>query len=63
MRCQQLGLLVHYVGTFSNVVEITPPLVLTGAEAATGVEIFERALRDVEDGRVPDSDLEGIAGW
>ena len=63
LRCQQLGLLVHYVGTFSNVVEITPPLVLTGAEAATGVEIFERALRDVEDGRVPDSELEGIAGW
>ncbi len=63
LRCAQLGLLVHYVGNFGNVVEITPPLVLSGAEAAAGVEIFERALRDVEDDRVPDSELQAIAGW
>jgi 4-aminobutyrate aminotransferase len=63
VRCQQLGLLVHYVGIFSNVVEMTPPLVLTGAEAAAGVEIFERALSDVQNGRVSDRELEGISGW
>ena len=63
LRCAQLGLLVHYVGIFSNVVELTPPLVLTRDEAATGLEIFERALGDVEAGRVPDRELEGIPGW
>lgn len=63
LRCAQSGLLVHYVGNFGNVIEITPPLVLTRAEATTGVEIFEQALSDVEEGRVPDSDLQAIAGW
>ena len=63
LRCQQLGLLVHYVGIFSNVVELTPPLVLTRAEAAAGLEIFDQALSDVEDGRVADSELEAVSGW
>jgi 4-aminobutyrate aminotransferase len=63
LRCAQLGLLVHYVGNLGNVVEITPPLILTAAEAADGVDIFERALRDVEEGRVSDTELEAIQGW
>ena len=63
VRCQQLGLLVHYVGIFSQVIELTPPLVLTRAEATTGLEIFEQALSDVENGRVPDSELDAISGW
>ena len=63
LRCQQLGLLVHYVGIFSNVIEITPPLVLTRAEATIGLEIFDRALSDVENGRVADSELEAVSGW
>jgi 4-aminobutyrate aminotransferase len=63
VRCQQLGLLVHYVGIFSHVVELTPPLVLTRAEATTGLEIFDQALSDVENGRVADSELEAVSGW
>jgi 4-aminobutyrate aminotransferase len=63
IRCQQLGLLVHYVGIFSHVIELTPPLVLTRAEAAAGLEIFEQALTDVEEGRVADSELEAVSGW
>jgi len=63
LRCQQLGLLVHYVGIFSHVIELTPPLVLTRAEATAGLEIFEQALTDVEDGRVADSELEAVSGW
>ena len=63
LRCQQLGLLTHYVGIFSNVIEITPPLVLTRSEAATGLEILDRALSDVEAGRVTDAEIEGISGW
>ena len=63
LRCQQLGLLVHYVGIFGQVIELTPPLVLTRAEAEVGLEIFDRALSDVEEGRVPDSALEKVSGW
>jgi 4-aminobutyrate aminotransferase len=63
IRCQQLGLLVHYVGIFSQVIELTPPLVLTRAEAVAGLEIFDQALSDVENGRVSDSELEAVSGW
>ena len=63
IRCQQLGLLVHYVGIFSHVIELTPPLVLTQAEAEAGLEIFDRALTDVEEGRVADSELDAVSGW
>src|SRR5215472_14168504 len=37
LRCQQLGLLVHYVGIFGQVIELTPPLVMTRAEAEAGL--------------------------
>jgi len=63
VRCQQLGLLVHYVGIFGQVIELTPPLVLTRAEATRGLEIFEQALSDVENGRVSDAELEAVSGW
>jgi 4-aminobutyrate aminotransferase len=63
IHCQELGLLVHYVGIFSHVIELTPPLVLTRKEAEAGLEIFDRALSDVEDGRVPDSVLDSVLGW
>jgi 4-aminobutyrate aminotransferase len=57
------GLLTVYVGIHSNVMEITPPLVLTEAEAAKGLGLFERALEDVEKGRVSDSEVAQYTGW
>ena len=63
IRCQQLGLLVHYVGIFSQVIELTPPLVLTRDEATRGLEIFDQALGDVENGRVSDAELDAVSGW
>jgi len=63
LRCFQLGLLIHYVGVRSNVVEITPPLVLSQDEAERGVGLFEQALSDVEDGRVSDDEVAAYAGW
>lgn len=62
-RAAQLGLVVFYVGMRSNVLEITPPLGLTMAEAATGVEILAQAMDDVTDGRVPDAALTTFTGW
>jgi 4-aminobutyrate aminotransferase len=58
-----LGLLLFYVGTFSNVLEITPPLILTEGEVDEGVAILDQALADVEAGRLSDEVLARKAGW
>lgn len=62
-RAFELGLLLFYVGTFSNVLEITPPLILSEAEADEGVAILDRALADVESGRVSDEAIQRYSGW
>jgi 4-aminobutyrate aminotransferase len=62
-RAAELGLAVFYVGMLSNVLEITPPLCLTEAEADEGVAILDRALADVASGRVSDAALAAYAGW
>jgi 4-aminobutyrate aminotransferase len=62
-RAFELGLLVFYVGMFSNVLEITPPLILTEAEADEGVAILDQALSDVETGIVSDEAIAHYAGW
>lgn len=62
-RCRELGLIVFYVGVNSNVIEITPPLVITEEDALEGLEIFETAMRDVVAGRVSEKDLVEYRGW
>jgi 4-aminobutyrate aminotransferase len=62
-RAFELGLLVFYGGIRSNVVEVTPPLILTEAEAEEGVAILDRAIGDVEAGAVPDERVARYAGW
>jgi len=57
------GLLTAYVGLNSNVIEITPPLILTMDQAENGLRIFEQTLSDVEAGEVPDSAVAPFAGW
>lgn len=63
LRCYQLGLLIHYVGLFSNVVELTPPLVLTRSEANQAIEILSQALADVAENKISDEDIADYAGW
>ena len=48
-RAWELGAVVYYVG--GNVLEITPPLVLTEAEAGRAVEILGAAIADAAAGR------------
>ncbi len=62
-RAFELGLLLYYVGTFSNVIEITPPLVLTRADVDEGVAILDQAIADVAAGRVSDEQVARFAGW
>jgi 4-aminobutyrate aminotransferase len=62
-RAWELGLIVYYAGNWGNVLEITPPLILTRAEIEEGVGILRQAIRDVMGGRVSDEAVAGFAGW
>ncbi len=62
-RARELGAAVFYVGQHSNVLELTPPITLSAAEAQEGLQILDRALEDVAAGRVDDAALSGYAGW
>ena len=57
------GLITVYVGLNSNVIEITPPLVMNIEQAEKGLQIFERSLSEVEAGKVSDADVSDFAGW
>jgi 4-aminobutyrate aminotransferase len=62
-RAWELGLLTAYTGMYSNVIELTPPLIIDRKDADVAVDIIDRALKDVEEGRVPDEKLELFSGW
>jgi 4-aminobutyrate aminotransferase len=63
MRAFELGLVVFYGGIYSNVMEITPPLIITSAEVDEGVAILDQAIGEVEAGKVSDEALGEYAGW
>lgn len=60
-RAWELGAVVYYVG--GNVLEITPPLVLTEAEAVRAAEILGAAIADAAAGTVDDEEVARYAGW
>ena len=62
-RAHQLGLVLYYVGVDSNVLEFTPPLTLTEAEAERGLSILDQAMSDVARGVIGASDIAGFEGW
>jgi 4-aminobutyrate aminotransferase len=63
LRGYQLGAAFTYVGMFSNVPELTPPLTLSEAEADEALAIIGQAIDDVENGRVSDDEVAAFAGW
>jgi 4-aminobutyrate aminotransferase len=62
-RAYQLGVVFFYVGLRGNVLELTPPLTLSEAEADEGVAIIDRALSDVSRGLVADADVAPFMMW
>jgi 4-aminobutyrate aminotransferase len=62
-RAWELGLIVYYAGNWGNVLEITPPLILSRPEIEEGVDILRRAVRDVLAGKVSDEAIASFAGW
>ena len=60
-RAWELGAVVYYVG--GNVLEITPPLVLTESEAARAVDVLGEAIADAAAGRVNAEEVARYAGW
>jgi 4-aminobutyrate aminotransferase len=50
-RAFERGLAVSYYGTYSNVLRIAPPLILTEKQADRAVNILEESLKDVETGK------------
>lgn len=60
-RAWELGAVVYYVG--GNVLEITPPLVLTEDEAARAAEILGSAIADAAAGKVDAEEVARYAGW
>ena len=62
-QCWERGVIVTYVGTHSNVIEITPPLVISEELAEQGLVRFEQALKDVEAGKVSDEKVMAFRGW
>lgn len=60
-RAFELGVVVFKVG--NNVLEITPPLVISDLEIERAVDILGTAISDAVAGVVPDSLLSAYAGW
>ena len=47
----------------SNVLELTPPLILSEKQAYEGLEILDRAFEDVRNGKVSDDIIKEFKGW
>jgi 4-aminobutyrate aminotransferase len=62
-RAYQLGAVFFYVGLRANVLELTPPLTLSEAEAREGIGIIDLALTDVARGLVSDADVAPFMMW
>jgi 4-aminobutyrate aminotransferase len=60
-RAWELGAVVYYVG--GNVLEITPPLVLTESQAMQAAEILGAAIGDAAAGKVDTEEVAKYAGW
>lgn len=62
-RAWEKGLILLAVGKYGNVVRIAPPLNIPREVVDKALEIIEESIRDVLEGRVPDTVLTYMRGW
>lgn len=62
-RSYELGMLCYCTGIDSNVLEFTPPLILSMEEADQVVNILDRAIDDSLNGRVDETAVARFGGW
>lgn len=62
-RCFELGLLLYNSGIDSNVLELTPPLVITREQCDQAMKIIWQAIDDVQEGRITMDKIADFAGW
>ncbi|RJT26007.1 aspartate aminotransferase family protein [Mesorhizobium waimense] len=62
-RAWQLGAVLYSVGMHSNVLELTPPLILTESQAKFAAETIAQAIKDAHMGLVGDDDISDFTGW
>ncbi len=62
-RAWEKGLILLTVGKHGNVVRIAPPLNTPREVVDMALEIIEESIRDVIEGRVPDTVLTYMRGW
>ncbi|MCC5968753.1 MAG: aspartate aminotransferase family protein [Pararhodobacter sp.] len=62
-RAWELGVTFSYVGLSANVLEFTPPLILTDDQMRAGLSVIDQALGDVMDGKVSDAAVAPFMMW
>jgi 4-aminobutyrate aminotransferase len=62
-RAWQKGLLCIFLGIYSNVLDIMPPLIITKEQVDKAIDIIDSSLTDVEKGRVPNEAVSRFAAW
>ena len=60
-RAWELGAVFYYVG--GNVLELTPPLIISDGEIDQAIDIVSRAIRDAVAGLVDGAAVDRFAGW
>lgn len=62
-RAWERGLVMISFGRHGNVLRIAPPLTIGEDELEMALDIVEKAIEDVSEGRVPDSVLQEMSAW
>ncbi len=62
-RAWELGLLTAYTGIYSNVIELTPPLIINKDHVDQAFAILDQAFEDVINGKVSDDVIKKYTGW
>lgn len=62
-RSYELGLLYFGSGIHANVLELTPPLIITKQDADKAIAIIDQSIGDALAGRVDEAAVAQFAGW